>query len=62
MATSEAQKRASNKWIKENTESITFRVPKGQKEILKNHAEKIGISLNTFLLNAALKEIEESKK
>lgn len=62
MATSEAQKRASNKWIKENTESITFRVPKGQKEILKNHAEKRGISLNTFLLNAALKEIEGSEK
>ena len=62
MPTSEAQKRASNKWIKENTESITFRVPKGLKAVLQEHAKKEGISLNTFLLSAAMDAIEESEK
>ena len=58
MAVSEAQKRASNKWLKEKVENITFRVPKGQKEIIQQHAEKQGESVNAFL-NRAVKTVME---
>ena len=58
MATTEAQKKATQKWIKENTEDIRFRVPKGKKEIIRNYAGKHGESVNAFL-NRAVDEVME---
>lgn len=52
MATSEAQLKASKKYISEKLDEIRFRVPKGEREILKQHAEKMGESLNKFLYRA----------
>ena len=52
MATSEAQLKASKKYISEKLDEIRFRVPKGERDILKQHAEKMGESLNKFLYRA----------
>lgn len=62
MAASEAQKRASDKWLKEKVEGITFRVPKGQKVIIQEHAAKQGESVNSFLNRAVAEAIERDKE
>ena len=41
MATSKAQLKASKKYISEKLDEIRFRVPKGEREKLKKHAEKM---------------------
>lgn len=51
--TSEAQRKAIAKWQKEKVEDIKFRVPLGQKAVIKAHAEQQGESVNAFLLRAA---------
>jgi len=59
VATSEAQLKASKKYISEKLDEIRFRVPKGEREILKQHAEKMGESLNKFLYRAVKEAIEK---
>ena len=49
MALTDAQKRARDKWLSEKVEEIKFRVPKGQKVIIQEHAAKQGESVNSFL-------------
>ena len=41
-----------NKWQSENCERISLVVPKGQKEVIKAHAERRGESLNGFINRA----------
>lgn len=48
----DAQKRASEKYLKESVEDIKIRVPKGQKDIIKAHASKQGESMNAFVVRA----------
>ena len=48
----EAQAKAANKYLHEKVEDIRIRVPKGQKDIIKNHAEGRGESLNGFVIRA----------
>ena len=45
----DAQKRASEKYLSEKTETIQFRVPKGKKEEYKAFAAKLGISLTGLI-------------
>ena len=52
MASSEALKRAIKKYDQEKVDRIIFRVPKGKKEIIQEHAIKTGESLNAFLNRA----------
>lgn len=52
MAYSEAQKRATAKYMKENLDEIKLRVPKGRKDEIKAHAEQRGESLNGFISRA----------
>lgn len=47
-----------NKWQQENKERINLVVDKGQKEIIKAHAEAQGESLNGFI-NRAITETME---
>lgn len=58
MPTSKAQRKAADKYIKEKTEEIKFRVPKGKKEVIQEHAKKHGESVNAFLNRAVDKAIE----
>ena len=58
MATSEAQLKASKKYISEKLDEIRFRVPKGERDVLKKHAEKMGESLNKFIYRAVKETME----
>lgn len=52
MPTSEKQLRSAKKYH-EKFDDIKLRVPKGQREVLQNHAQSQGESLNSFLTRAA---------
>lgn len=51
MATSQAQKKATEKWQKENYEFIKLRLNKGQKETIKNKAQKENKSINQYIID-----------
>jgi len=53
-----AQKNASMKYLKEKTDSIQIRTPKGTKERWRNAAASRGKSLNQFIVDTMNKEIE----
>lgn len=52
MSTDEAKRRAKNKYLAEKVESILFRVPKGEKESIQEHAKTQGESTNAFIYRA----------
>lgn len=52
MAPTDAQKRARDKWLTERVEDIRFRVPKGKKAIIQEHAATQGESVNAFINRA----------
>ena len=58
MAYTEAQKKASIKYISEKTDDIRLRVPKGLKEKYRIEAEKRGVSMTQFIINCVEKEIK----
>lgn len=49
MASTEAQKKATIKYMSEKLEKIEFRVPKGDKEKIRNYAESNGMSLTAYI-------------
>lgn len=49
-AYSNAQKKASIKYLSEKTESIQIRVPKGKKTEYKAQAAEHGLSLNAYII------------
>ena len=55
---SEAQKRATQKYMKENLDDIKFRVKKGDKEKYKAAAADAGLSMAQFFVTAAEEKIE----
>lgn len=55
----EAQKNASIKYLKEKTDSIQIRTPKGTKERWKNAAADRGKSLNQFIVDTMNSKIGE---
>ena len=57
MAVSKAQQRATQKYIKNNYDRLELRIPKGERESIKQHAEKMGESLNQFLIRAVQETI-----
>ena len=58
MAYTEAQKKASIKYISEKTDDIRLRVPKGLKEKSLMEAEKRGTSMTQFIISAVDEKIE----
>jgi len=56
----EAQKKASIKYLKEKTDSIQIRTQKGTKERWKDAATAHGKSLNQFIVDTVESEIEHS--
>ena len=58
MAYTEAQARATKKYIKEKTDDIRLRVAKGTKELWKEEAEKRGMSMTKFVKLCVEKEIK----
>ena len=60
--TSEAQRKAIAKWQKEKVEDIKFRVPMGEKAVIKAHADQRGESVNAFLLRAARETMSRDRE
>lgn len=58
MALSDAHKRAVAKYNTANYDRVELRLPKGQKDPVKAHAEAQGESLNAFI-NRAINEAME---
>jgi len=58
MPTSKAQLRANKKYQEEKLEEIKFRVPKGKKVIIQEHAKRQGESTNAFILRAVDETIQ----
>ena len=58
MPVSKAQQKAVSKYMKENYDELKARIPKGQKEKIKAHADTQGESLNAFI-NRAINETME---
>ena len=48
----ESRKRANEKWLKANYESIKIRVPKGTKEQIKAWAGACGLSMASYIQEA----------
>ena len=55
----DARRKASSKYLKDTVETIAFRVPRGEKEKLKDVAERAGLSLNAFISEAVKEKIEK---
>lgn len=59
MAYTEAQKRATMKYMKNNLDDIKIRVPKGKREEYKEKAKLLGYeSFNGFVIQAMEEKIE----
>jgi predicted HicB family RNase H-like nuclease len=58
----EARRRASAKYLKESVEDIRIRVPKGQKAVIKAHAEKQNESMNGFVVRAINETMQRDPK
>ena len=56
----EAQKKASLRYMQEKTDDIRIRAPKGTKERWRAAAEAAGISLNQFVLKTINEKIEQN--
>lgn len=55
-----AATRAQNKYISKAYDRINLIVPKGDKEKIKEFAERAGVSVNSFINNAIQEKIEKS--
>ncbi|MCI6092354.1 hypothetical protein MR781_07430 [bacterium] len=57
----EARKRANEKYLKETVEDIRIRVPKGQKAVIKAHADRQQESMNQFVIRAINETMERDR-
>lgn len=62
MTVSKSQLKATQKYHKKAYERITLRVKKGQKQVIKQHADKHNKSLNKFIVDAIYNEIKKDKE
>ncbi|MCD7753897.1 MAG: hypothetical protein LUH41_05070 [Clostridiales bacterium] len=58
MPVSKAQQKAVHKYVKNNYDRMELTLPKGQKAIIKSHAEAQGESVNGFVNRAIFNQIE----
>lgn len=58
MATSEAQKKATAKYLSNSCDEIKIRVKKGQKALIQAKAEKKGLSLNSYIVSLIEKDMD----
>ena len=58
----DARRKASAKYLKESVEDIRIRVPKGQKEVVKSHSDKMGESMNSFVVRAINETMERDNQ
>lgn len=53
----EARKRANQKYD-QTTDRLTVRLPKGEKDKLKDHCKRINTSVNAFILDAIAQKMD----
>lgn len=58
---SDAQKKATAKYKSKVYDKIELRVRKGNRDIIKARAEKLGMSVNEYLNDLITKDLEQSK-
>lgn len=58
---SKAQRKATDKYIRETFDELKVRIPKGKKADLQAHAEGRGESLNAFINRAADNQIKQDR-
>ena len=61
MSVSEAQKKASIKYL-EKLDEIRIRMPKGDKNNIKEAASAAGESMNQYIINAVDQRMERDKR
>ena len=57
----EKSKEYTMSYMKEKLDEIKFRVPKGQKDIYRQHAERQGEKLTPFIIRAISETMERDK-
>ena len=62
MPVSKAQQKAVSRYVKSNYDRLELTVPKGQKDIIKAHAEARGESVNAFIGRAIAEAMERDKR
>ena len=62
MATSNAQKKATIKYMAENLEEVRFRVPKREKAVVQQAAQNKGMSVAAYLIDLIEKDCGEKLK
>lgn len=58
----EKRKKSNQKWDAENLDRISIALPKGRKEIIKDHALQRGESVNAFIIRAVDNQIERDRE
>lgn len=59
MAVSKAQQKAVNKYVKENYERIVVNVQKGERDLIKAHAESKGESVNAYICRLIREDMKQ---
>ena len=62
MAYNEKQKEYTMNYMKEKLDEIKFRVPKGKKALIREHAEKQGEKLTPFIIRAIDETMERDNQ
>lgn len=62
MPYNEKQKEYTMNYMKEKLDEIKFRVPKGQKAVIREHAEKHGEKLTPFIVRAITETMERDNR
>ena len=57
----DARRRATAKYLKDTVEDIRIRVPKGQKAVIKAHADRQQESMNQFVIRAINETMERDR-
>lgn len=59
---SKAQQKAVNKYVKTNYDRINVTFPKGQREKIKEHAQKQNESVNAFIIRSVSETMERDNQ
>lgn len=51
-----------NQWQKENLDRVNLTMPKGEKDVIKQHATEQGESVNAFIIRAIKNQMERDKE
>lgn len=58
----EAKRDGNRKWDAANLDRISIALPKGQKDIIKAHAESMGESVNGFIARAIENQMKQDSE